>query len=164
MRILRTDDELAIVLAHEITHALNRHGVESLSLRRIIWPVMFIINSVFHLLVMPSLFATVFLSLPYSRKLEYEADEVGLLLCAEACYSPAVAPDVFRRLDELQIDMGGAKTSRLGSMFSTHPHTMERAKKLEKYMAVQMQIFNEESDVLQALPTELNRKTCVTRP
>lgn len=145
LRILPSDDDLAIILGHEISHALNRHGVETLSLRRIIWPLVFLINQIFDMRVLPSLFATVFLSLPYSRRLEYEADAVGLLLCTEACYNPEVAPDVFKRLAALQNenDKGGMMNKKVATLFSTHPHTMERAYRLEKKIPEQMRRYND---------------------
>lgn len=143
-RILQSDDDLAIILAHEIAHALNRHGVETMSLRRLIMPIVFVINQVFDLRILPSIFATLFLSLPYSRKLEYEADTVGLLLCTEACYDPRVAPGVFRRLDDLQGQYGGkAANNRFASLFSTHPHTLERANRLSRMIPEKMKKFND---------------------
>lgn len=143
LRILRNDDELAIIMAHEITHALNRHSVETLSLQRILWPLVFLVNQIFDLRMLPTVFAHVFLSLPYSRKLEFEADKVGLLICTEACYNPKVAPGVFRRLEQLERQVGGGGYGKLRSLLSTHPPTNERAKKLEEEIPNQLSRFNE---------------------
>lgn len=143
LEILDNDDELAVILGHEITHALNRHGVETLSLRRIMWPLIFLINQIFDLRFLPSVFATMFLTLPYSRKLEYEADEVGLMICVEACYNPKVGPGVFRRLDQVQKDVGGSSGTKIGSWFSTHPHSLDRAKTLEKDMPKRVSRFEQ---------------------
>lgn len=143
LRILQSDDDIAVILAHEIAHAINRHGVETMFLQRLIMPIVFIINQVFDMRILPSIFATVFLSLPYSRRLEYEADTVGLMLCTEACYDPRVAPGVFHRLAALQGSHGGkAANNRIASLFSTHPHSKERAERLTKLMPERMKRFD----------------------
>lgn len=143
LRILQSDDDIAVILAHEIAHAINRHGVETMFFQRLMMPIIFLINQVFDLRTLPTLFATVFLSLPYSRRLEYEADTVGLLLCTEACYDPRVAPGVFHRLAALQGGHGGkAVNNRVASLFSTHPHSVERAERLTKMMPEQLKRYS----------------------
>lgn len=142
MRILKSDDDIAIILGHEIAHALNRHGMESMSLQRLVLPIVMVLNQILDARWIPSLFVTLFLSLPYSRRLEHEADHVGLLLASEACYDPRVAPDVFGRLSALQNELGGSRVGKMPSFFSTHPHTDERAKRLRKQMADVMERYN----------------------
>lgn len=144
LKILPTDDDLAIVLAHEIGHALNRHGAESMHLQRLIMPIVFIANQVLDMRWVPSLLVTFFLSLPYSRRLEYEADQVGLQLCTEACYNPRVAPDVFRRLEALNKEEGRSYlANKVAPFFSTHPQSEERAARLQAAIPREMERYND---------------------
>lgn len=153
LRILPTDDDIAIVLAHEIAHALNRHGAESMHLQRMLMPIIFIANQFFDMRWVPSLILTLFLSLPYARTLEYEADEVGLQLCAEACYDPRVAPDVFRRLAALQErHTGTVMADRIAPFLSTHPQSKERASRLNDAVPQQMERYNDKCVVGSSFP------------
>lgn len=143
LRILRSDDDIAIILAHEIAHALNRHGVESMTLQRLLLPLVMIANQILDLRILPSIFVTLFLSLPYSRRLEHEADSVGLLLATEACYDARAAPGVFQRLATLQDEHGRGKNSKLASFLSTHPHTEERAERLRGQLSDHVRRYND---------------------
>lgn len=131
LNILRSDDDVAVVLAHEIAHALNRHGAETMHLHRLMMPVILITNHLFDSRVIPSILASLLLSLPYSRSLEYEADKVGLMLSTEACYDPKVAPEVFQILANAQNEKSGSFVSdKMAPLLSTHPQSRERAKRL----------------------------------
>lgn len=153
LRILPTDDDLAIVLGHEIAHALNRHGAESMHLQRMLMPVLFLLNQVFDMRWMPSILITLLLSLPYSRRLEYEADEVGLHLCVEACYDPRVAPDVFKRLAELQNRRSGTwMANTVAPFLSTHPQSKERAARLKAVLPAKMDRYNDRCTVVSVFP------------
>lgn len=144
LRILPTDDDLAVVLAHEIAHALNRHGAESMHLQRMLMPIIFIANQVFDMRWFPSMLLTFFFSLPYGRILEYEADEVGLTLCVEACYDPRVAPDVFRRLAALQNEQSGTfMADKIAPFLSTHPQSAERANRLNSTLPSKLERYND---------------------
>lgn len=102
------DDQLAIVLSHEISHALCSHIAESMS--RIIFLEMFLlIPSVMLWSIFPDVWAfisewvTNYLSqimfhLPFSRKLEMEADVVGLQLAAKACFDVREAPVLWAKM------------------------------------------------------------------
>lgn len=153
LRILPTDDDLAIVLGHEIAHALNRHGAESMHLQRMLMPVLFLLNQIFDMRWTPSILITVLLSLPYSRKLEYEADEVGLHLCVEACYDPRAAPDVFKRLADLQKKRSGTwMANTVAPFLSTHPQSKERAARLRAALPAKMNRYNDQCVVASAFP------------
>ncbi len=71
------------------------------------------------------------MDLPYSRKLEREADVVGLRLMTDACYDPAESPRMFQRLADLQGQAVG-KESRATNILSTHPMFSDRIERLEK--------------------------------
>lgn len=142
LRILPTDDDLAVVLAHELVHGINRHGAESMHLHRMLMPIVFIANQVFDMRWFPSMLLTFFFSLPYKRNLEYEADEVGLQLCVEACYDPRVAPGVFRRLASLQNEKSGTfLADKVAPFLSTHPQSAERANRLNAALPAKLEQY-----------------------
>lgn len=156
LRILPTDDDLAIVLGHEIAHALNRHGAESMHLQRMLMPILFLLNQLFDLRWTPTVLITLLLSLPYSRKLEYEADEVGLRLCVEACYDPRAAPDVFRRLAQLQNERSGTWMANVVAPFlSTHPQSRERAARLRNTLPDKMERYNRRCTMASVFPSPI---------
>lgn len=55
---------------------------------------------------------------PMSRKMESEADYIGLLLMAEACYDPREAVRFWRRMERLS---GAANSVEIPEWMSTHP-------------------------------------------
>jgi len=153
LRILPTDDELAIVLGHEIAHALNRHGVESMHLQRMILPIMLILDNIFEMRWLSSMLVSLLLSLPNSRKLEFEADEVGLILCAEACFDPRQAPIVFSNLAKVLEEPSGTFVSdKLTPFLSTHPQNAERSAKLEASVPEKMRRYHDKCGFSSTFP------------
>ena len=122
------DDELAFVLGHEVAHCLCRHGGEVLS-------TMFLYKAMepLSLLVDPSgILLNFFWSpvavigriLPNLRVQETEADRIGQLPAAQACYDPRGAKHYF-------IDKSGSKPPP--EILSTHPAHKRRAENLKKW-------------------------------
>nr|AFK49297.1 unknown [Lotus japonicus] len=68
--------------------------------------------------------SSLLLRLPFSRRMEMEADYIGLLLIASAGYDPRVAPKVYEKLGRVTGD------STLGNYISTHPSGKKRAELL----------------------------------
>ena len=101
LRLLPDDDELATVLAHEIAHVVARHSAEKVSTSVAGALVSFALSVV---LGGGSWNKTVSLGLelPFSRRIESEADAIGLAIMARACYNPTAAPRVFQKLGALQ--------------------------------------------------------------
>ncbi|KAJ0808994.1 putative peptidase M48 [Helianthus annuus] len=84
--------------------------------------------------VMPDLVNTMsnlLLKLPFSRRMEIEADYVGLLLMASAGYDPRVAPKVFEKLGQVSGD------SALRDYLPTHPSGKRRSKLLSEASVMQ---------------------------
>lgn len=134
-----TQDEsgLAVVLAHEIAHAVARHGSERMTddlalqiggagLQQLLQQK----SPQTQQLVMTAfgVGTTVGVVLPFSRSQESEADHIGLVLMAKAGYDPEVAPAFWRRM--IAASQGGAPPAFL----SDHPTDEKRVQDLEKWM------------------------------
>jgi len=68
------------------------------------------------------------LVLPYGRNHEAQADEVGLMLAAAACYDPQAAIPLWERMSELN---GGQRPPEFAS---THPDPANRIQHLQALM------------------------------
>ncbi|XP_059304903.1 mitochondrial metalloendopeptidase OMA1 [Lycium ferocissimum] len=119
----RTDAEIATIIGHEVGHAVARHAAEGVT--KNLWFA--IIQLVLYQFVMPDVVNTMsalFLRLPFSRRMEMEADYIGLLLMASAGYNPRVAPSVYEKLGKISGE------SALRDYLSTHPSGKKRAQLL----------------------------------
>ncbi|KAI8540316.1 hypothetical protein RHMOL_Rhmol09G0253200 [Rhododendron molle] len=126
----RTDPEIATVLGHEVGHAVARHAAEQIT--KNLWLV--ILQLILFQFLTPDLvyaMSTVLLRLPFSRRMEMEADCIGLLLMASAGYDPRVAPKVYEKLGQLTGD------SPLRDYLSTHPSGKKRAQHLAQAQVMQ---------------------------
>jgi len=131
---------LAVVLGHEIAHALARHGAEKISFYQLVsvsmtigrivavafgggdwWPSGYFEGFLGNLLLL----------LPFSRKCEKEADYIGLLLLADAGYDPQEAPRFWARMQEF---VKRQKSGEPPAFLSTHPSHAERTQELQRWM------------------------------
>ena len=140
-----TKDEtgLALVMGHEIAHAIARHGNERMS------QGIAVQGAGMSLQVMasqkPSLAKDMLLQsfgigtqlgmLAYSRNHESEADKMGLVFMAMAGYDPRKAPQFWQRMAE---QGGGQKPPEI---LSTHPSDERRIADLEAYMPEAMKYY-----------------------
>jgi predicted Zn-dependent protease len=128
---------LAVVVAHEIAHAIARHGSERMTddlalqiggagLQQLLQQK----SPQTQQLVMTAfgVGATVGVVLPFSRSQESEADHIGLVLMAKAGYDPEAAPAFWRRM--IASSQGGAPPAFL----SDHPTDEQRVRDLTKWM------------------------------
>ncbi|GJM86763.1 hypothetical protein PR202_ga02653 [Eleusine coracana subsp. coracana] len=79
------------------------------------------------------------LELPFSRRMEMEADHVGFMLLATAGYDPRVAPSVYERLGKI-----GRGESKLHNYISTHPSSEKRSQLLsqEHVMSQALELYS----------------------
>ncbi|TKY45068.1 Mitochondrial metalloendopeptidase OMA1 [Spatholobus suberectus] len=119
----KSDAEIATIIGHEVGHAVARHSAEGIT--KNLWFA--ILQLILYQFVTPDIVHTMsslFLHLPFSRRMEIEADYIGLLLIASAGYDPRVAPKVYEKLGKITGD------STLRDYLSTHPSGKKRAELL----------------------------------
>jgi len=134
--VTQNETALAIVLGHEITHAVAHHGQERMSEALVAQGVAIggdvftsgdaQVNSIFNTIYGPT--AQVGVLLPNSRNQEYEADHYGLIFAAMAGYDPKEAIPFWERMSKL------SSGSQPPEFLSDHPLDSKRIKKLESYM------------------------------
>ncbi len=134
-----TKDEagLATVISHEIGHALARHAGERMSQGMLaqvggigLGAALGGMSPVAGQAVMTGygLGTQYGILLPYSRKQEYEADHIGLILMAKAGYDPAQALEFWKRM------MTKDKKVNMPQFMSTHPNDASRIRELEAFL------------------------------
>ncbi|WP_016776171.1 M48 family metallopeptidase [Anaerophaga thermohalophila] len=145
-----TEDEtgLAVVMGHEIAHAVARHGNERMSQQLTVQG--FGTALAIAIDEKPEQTKNIFMAayglgsqlayvLPYSRTHETEADQMGLIFMAMAGYNPQEAVDFWQRMSEL----GGQKPPEF---LSTHPADETRVNNLKEFMPEAMKYYNPNGD------------------
>jgi predicted Zn-dependent protease len=141
-----TDDELAAVMGHEISHALREHGRErasqqvaagaGTSLAGIVADI-FLPGSGQLATAGAGLGAQGLYLLPYSRVHETEADRMGVELAARAGYDPRAAIVLWQKMAKLS---GGSAPPQL---LSTHPSNEARIKDLTEFSQKVLPLYEE---------------------
>ena len=135
------DSALAFVLAHEMGHALCRHGAEKATLSVLSsvadaasWAAAVLAGADYFggaftaaALAGAESAVTLAVTLPHSRDMEREADLVGVRLMARACFDPNGAARAFRKIRDAR-SAADAGVSRLEAYLSTHPLDDERVR------------------------------------
>ncbi|NOY69875.1 MAG: M48 family metallopeptidase [Deltaproteobacteria bacterium] len=143
--ITKTETGLAVVMAHEIGHAVARHGNERMSqglmaqlggmalstaldtkpeTTRQLWTAAY------------GLSAQLGFLLPYSRVQESEADRLGLMFMAMAGYDPREAVAFWTRMEKNKSGKGSPE------FFSTHPSDARRIRDIQKFIPQALPYFN----------------------
>src|SRR5688572_2936802 len=136
-----TDDELAQVLAHEVSHALANHTAVRMS-------VAIATNAGVALagvlsedsqaaMSTAAIAAALAIQMPNSRSAESEADEIGIELAAKAGYNPNAAISLWQKMASVS---GGGPPQFL----STHPSPANRQQRLAE-LAPQMMAYYEQA-------------------
>ncbi|MBN1102030.1 MAG: M48 family metallopeptidase [Deltaproteobacteria bacterium] len=141
--VTRDETGLAVVMGHEVAHALANHGNERMS--QALLATMGEVALAVALRDRPgqtrNLFLTAFgvgagvgILLPYSRIHESEADRIGLMLMARAGYDPREAIPFWERMNE----QGGSSPPEF---LSTHPAPASRIQALRSHIPEAMQYY-----------------------
>ncbi|CAN0065957.1 unnamed protein product, partial [Heterosigma akashiwo] len=131
-RVTPTEDALAVILAHEISHVLARHGGEKISksfLTKLIFYVMETIGIQGTGLLAGA--SALLMELPNSRECESEADAIGFEILLKACYDPGEGPKTFARMHKAIAELTGRERGGLDAYTSTHPSDGQRIAALE---------------------------------
>lgn len=123
-----TDDEIAMVMGHEMAHALREHARSRIAKSQATSMGLSLGAQLLGLGELGNAAADVgtkLLTLKFSRSDESEADLVGLELAARAGYDPQAAVSLWRKMGEATGDGG------IGFL-STHPTGPDRIRELEQ--------------------------------
>ncbi|KAJ3365915.1 hypothetical protein GGF31_008195 [Allomyces arbusculus] len=119
------EDGLAVVLGHEIAHQLARHGAEQLSIENILAYMRFV--GLAFLFDVTKLDVSAY----FSRRMEHEADHIGLFLTARACYNPAKAVEFWERYAFIESLFADDEEPPMMQFWRTHPATSERIERIQ---------------------------------
>ena len=143
--VTQNEAALAVVLGHEITHAVAEHGNERMSqemLTQGIGQILNIatssnpkVNGIFNTIYGPG--SQIGYALPNSRKEEYEADNFGLIFAAMAGYNPREAVVFWQRM--ASASSNGQKPPEI---LSSHPADENRIEKIQGYMNEALKYYN----------------------
>jgi len=135
-RLKLTDDEVAVIMGHEVAHALREHARERVAkseLTRLGVAIAAIAAG-------DARYADAFnlggalLTLKFSRDDETEADAIGLELAARAGYDPRAAVTLWQK-------MGAASKGAPPQWLSTHPSGKSRIKDIERQLPAVLPLY-----------------------
>ena len=138
LALTNNPDELAGVVGHEITHVSQRHSAKQMAKARV--PTLFalpgamvggvISEDLGNLLMTPAaLIGGTYLA-SHSRQDEFESDQLGQRLAADAGYDPAALAPILARLEDFTQAHTGEE--RIPSFFDTHPTAPDRVSRVER--------------------------------
>eukprot|EP00931_Biecheleriopsis_adriatica_P064887 TRINITY_DN39563_c0_g1_i2.p1 TRINITY_DN39563_c0_g1~~TRINITY_DN39563_c0_g1_i2.p1 ORF type:complete len:190 (-),score=47.19 TRINITY_DN39563_c0_g1_i2:104-673(-) len=145
--VCETDEQLAMLLGHEISHMIHQHTEDSTYLKAALLGAQLMLLSVLDFTGLVSMLAvlgiqpllTYSVELPFSREHEFEADATGLRIAARAGYNPRDAAKFFERLSKFSEVLEGGSSKR--SWSSTHPTTEDRIAQLKELEADAMKLY-----------------------
>lgn len=136
MPLVQNDAGIAVVMGHEMAHAVARHGNERMSQQLLLY--MGGVTLAVALSEKPEETRNLFLavygiggalgSLAYSREHEHEADKIGMVFMALAGYDPQEAINFWERMQSL------SKGPQIPQFLSTHPHHENRIIEMKKFL------------------------------
>lgn len=143
----KNDAGLAFVIAHEIAHAIARHGGERMSQQLLVQLGQQGLNvaianrspqAVQAITQGYGLASTVGVILPFSRRQETEADYIGIILMAKAGYDPREAPAFFERM------LSKSDKQSPPVFLSTHPADQDRIRRLKELVPEAMKYYRKQ--------------------
>ncbi|MCF0167408.1 MAG: M48 family metallopeptidase [Bacteroidales bacterium] len=135
-----SEDLLAVVIGHEMAHAIAKHSNERMSQQSVVNKVTQTVeaaaaatgkvsnSSIAVFDAAMGLGGQYGVLLPFSRKQEYEADRIGLILMSMAGYDIEQAPNLWVKMTQ------AGSSSKVPELLSTHPSDENRIKNLMNCM------------------------------
>ena len=129
--VAQNADAMSVVMGHEIAHALLRHGAQRMTrgkleqLGQMAGAASGMDAGTMQAVMQAYGYGS---ALPYARSQETQADELGLMLAAAACFDPREAVPLWQRMDR---NAGGGAPPEFAS---THPSAGTRIQQLEQLM------------------------------
>ena len=136
MKLVNSDDELAVVVGHEVAHAVAKHSNERLSQQKMAQVGAVVVGAATQgksyqtqqiAQQIYGLGAQYGVMQPFSRKHESEADYMGLILMTIAGYNPDVAVTFWQK-------MQAQSSSNIPEFMSSHPSHETRISDIQKYL------------------------------
>ena len=136
-------DGLAVVMGHEIAHAIARHGAERMAHQKLMQIGQMAAsvalgdldyNAQRMVLGALGVGAQYGIMLPFSRDHESEADYMGLLFVARACFDPTEAPKLWERMGQM------SQGKKPAEFMSTHPSNATRIRQFQEWMPKALEI------------------------
>ena len=165
----QNEASLAIVLGHEIAHAVAKHSAEQMSIQiknqygtQILGSVLNaagVSSSTTQLAQIIAQKGLQFRSLKYSRDNETEADRMGLIFAAMAGYDPNVAVSYWQRMSQ-------GNNSNQSDMFSDHPSDAKRIAAIKQELPEALTYYNPPKKTVKSTTTTKKktvRKTTTRR-
>ena len=147
MPVTQDDNGIAVVMGHEVAHALARHGAERMSqsmgaqlIGQVLSAGVGLVNPGYTEAFSQAygLGVNMAVILPWGRAQESEADHIGLILMAKAGYDPSVAVGFWERMSKLQ--QGGKPPEFL----STHPSDETRIAQIKQWVPEAMTYYKKQ--------------------
>lgn len=144
LALVKSDDDLGVVIGHEVAHAVAKHSNERLSQQIMAQYGSAIVDVALSNKseAVQAVGSTVFglgaqlgVMLPYSRTHELEADDLGLYFMAMAGYNPSAAIDFWTRMSQA----GSGSTLEI---LSTHPSDSKRIENIKAKLPEAMKYYN----------------------
>jgi predicted Zn-dependent protease len=133
-RLSLTDDEIAIVMGHEIAHALREHSREQVSQAMAAQTAIGVGAALLGLgggtADLASTAYEAFVATKFSRDDESEADRIGLELAARAGYDPRAGVALWQKM------MKASQGERPPEFLSTHPAEANRVQQIESLLPI----------------------------
>jgi predicted Zn-dependent protease len=142
--LTKNDAGVAVVMGHEIAHAVARHGNERMSQQMLVQFGGIALSEAIK--TKPeqtqAIFQTAYglgtqvgVMLPYSRQHEYEGDKLGLIFMAIAGYDPKEALGFWER-------MAANSTGKTPEFLSTHPIEQNRIEAIKQFLPEAMKYYS----------------------
>ena len=147
VRACKNKNELGFILSHEMAHVILAHGVETLSHTGLVSFLALFFIAAFWFFIPSDLLAyfthqlfngatALLLKNPYSRKLELEADQIGLMLLSRACYDPEESIKLWQHIPTLN------KDDDVLEYLGTHPSNIRRYSSLSTYLPTALELYS----------------------